>query len=108
MKKYLLSLMFLFAFQLISAELIPFPKGDKWGFGDRFHTVVYPADFYSVSRFTEGVAKVEIQKGRYAFLYPVGTMKSELFIHHDSRLYKDGMVAIQNRKAKNGDLRISV
>ena len=111
MKKYLLSLMFLFAFQLISAELIPFPKGDKWGFGDRFHTVVYPADFYSVSRFTEGVAKVEIQKGRYAFLYPVGTMKSELFIHHDSRLYKDGMVAIQNRKSKKwgfADIRLKI
>ena len=98
MKKFLLPLICLFAFQVISVELIPFSKGDKWGFGDRFHNIVYPAAFFSVSRFTEGVAKVETQKGSYAFLYPVGTMRSELFVHHESRLFKDGMVAIQNRQ----------
>ena len=111
MKKFLLPLICLFAFQVISVELIPFSKGDKWGFGDRFHNIVYPAAFFTVSRFTEGVAKVETQKGSYAFLYPVGTMRSELFVHHESRLYKDGMVAIQNRQSKKwgfADIRLKI
>ena len=111
MKKFLFALICLFAFPLISVELIPFSKGDKWGFGDRFHNIVYPANFFSVSRFTEGVAKVETQKGSYAFLYPVGTMRSELSVHHESRLFKDGMVAIQNRQSKKwgfADIRLKI
>ena len=83
---------------LFSAELIPASRHGLWGFLDEFGNIVYPAKFISVSRFSSGVAKIEIQKGKFSFLYKNGVIKSFIFIHYNTRLFSESMLAIQDKK----------
>ncbi len=43
-----------------TSDIIPFRKGDKWGFCDKSKNLKIPAKYDNASRFIGGVARVQI------------------------------------------------
>ena len=84
--------------QLFSVELIPASRHNMWGYLDEFGNIVYPANFISASRFSSGIAKIELKKGIFSFLYMNGTIKSFVFDLYNTRLFRESNLAIQDKK----------
>jgi predicted nucleic acid-binding Zn ribbon protein len=55
------------------AALIPYRKGDKWGFCDRDRKMVIPAVYDSVDLFSDGLAQVELNL-KFGFVDTKGNM----------------------------------
>src|SRR5450830_1605932 len=55
------------------ATLIPYRKGNVWGFCDQNKKMVIPAVYEGASRFSEGLARVEL-KGKYGYINTQGKM----------------------------------
>jgi predicted nucleic acid-binding Zn ribbon protein len=55
------------------ASLIPYRKGDKWGFCDSSKNVVIPTVYDEVYPFSEGLARVNV-RGKYGFVNTAGSV----------------------------------
>jgi len=49
------------------AVLIPYRKGDKWGFCDRARKMVVPAIYDDVGPFSEGISPVKLD-GKWGYI----------------------------------------
>ena len=46
----------------IAYNLIPYRKGDKWGYCDKFKNIIIIAKYNNASLFHEGLARIELGK----------------------------------------------
>jgi hypothetical protein len=55
------------------ATLIPYRKGDKWGYIDKQGEIVIPIQYDDAGFFSEGLARVRVN-GKYGFIDTKGNM----------------------------------
>src|SRR5450756_3105964 len=72
--------------------LIPYRKGDKWGFCNRDRKMVIPTVYDSVYLFTEGLAPVHLN-GKCGFVDTKGTMVIPA-VYDDGRSFIEGLAFV--------------
>jgi len=74
-------------------DLIPYRKGDKWGFCDKNKKIVVPCKYDLAHFFKEGLACVQV-KGKYGFVNKEG--KEVIPLKYDSAWYFiEGFASVQ-------------
>ena len=75
------------------ATLIPYRKGDKWGFCDRNKKLIIPAVYDYTEGFSEGLAAVKVN-GKYGFIDTKGTMIIPA-VYDWAYDFSEGLVAVK-------------
>ena len=79
--------------QAFGFDLIPFRKGDLWGYADPFGSVVFPPEYKFAGVFRDGIARVQTKEG-HGFI----AMNGRAFFASDlesARDFSDGMAAVK-------------
>jgi hypothetical protein len=76
--------------------LVPFQKGDKWGFCDADQNVVIPAVYSSVCEFVEGLAGVRLKK-KWGFVDTKGKMVIPP-TYYVAGSFSDGLAYVEPKK----------
>lgn len=77
-------------------NLIPYRKGDKWGFANKNKTIIIEPIYKYVSFFKEGFAIVNYN-GNYGFIKPNGE-KLTKFKYKNVFAFSEGLAAVQQNK----------
>src|SRR5215470_6777971 len=75
-------------------QLIPYRKGDKWGFCDANKELIIPARYEEVYLFTDGLARVNLN-GKYGFIDKSGTEVIPLKYDNASIFFHDELVPVK-------------
>jgi len=73
--------------------LIPYRKGDKWGFCNRDRKMLIPTVYDSVDLFSESLAPVVLD-GKYGFVDTKGTMVIPA-IYDDGSSFSEGLAPVE-------------
>jgi len=74
-------------------ELIPYRKGNEWGFCDRNKKIVIPIKYDDVGSFSEGLARVELN-GKWGYIDKEG--KEVIPIKYDwARSFSEGLACVK-------------
>lgn len=79
-------------------ELIPYRKGDLWGFCDKNRKIVIPCTYAKVSPFYEGLARVSNKGEKYGFINPKGEVVIPLKYDWAHSVYQGWIYAEQRLK----------
>lgn len=84
-------------FQHLHAQyLIPFRKGDKWGFCDVNKTIIIPIQYEWAEPFSEGLAAVK-KNGRFGFINKQGKVIID-FKYDYAKKFEGGLAQVRNNK----------
>lgn len=107
MKFFLPTLLVLFSFHNFCQDancLFSFSKDNRYGYINSKGKIIVPAQYYSASDFSEGLAAVRL-KGTYGYINLKGQLiipfiydKAEPFVHGIAKVYLDGKPYFINRE----------
>lgn len=101
MNRYYYSIILIFGLLCVSSHasaqfLVPFRKGDMWGYVDINKTIVIPIQYEWAEPFSEGLAAVK-QNGRFGFINKRGEVVVP-FKYEYAKKFEEGIAQVRNKK----------